>query len=68
MTTAAEIKRWTRPLAARRDDIVLRGRSLWLLPINHMPVRVWSAQKTKHWQVEDLWQPTPFPIELGASD
>jgi hypothetical protein len=74
MTTAAEIKSWTCSLTKGRQDVVLRGRSLWLLPINHvcrsiffegssdrtdprarwsfklpftplgLPVRVWSAQ------------------------
>ncbi|WP_137150452.1 hypothetical protein [Devosia sp. FKR38] len=36
MTTAAEVKKWTRALTSSRDDIVLRGRDLFLVPIRHV--------------------------------
>ena len=28
----------------------------------------WELQRIRLWEVEDLWEPTPFPIELGAGD
>lgn len=31
-------------------------------------LREWEEQKIKLWKVEDLWEPTSFPIELGAGD
>jgi hypothetical protein len=36
MTTAVEIRRWTRSITAERADVVLRGRTLFLLPIRHV--------------------------------
>lgn len=36
MTTAAEVKRWTRPLLARHPDLLLVGRDLLLRPLNHI--------------------------------
>lgn len=26
----------------------------------------WEAQTIKRWDIEDFWQPSPFPLELGA--
>jgi hypothetical protein len=28
----------------------------------------WELQRIRLWEVEHLWEPTPFPIELGAGD
>lgn len=28
----------------------------------------WERQNVKHWGIEHLWEPTPFPVELGAGD
>jgi hypothetical protein len=28
----------------------------------------WEARTVKAWHIEELWQPSPFPIELGAGD
>lgn len=28
----------------------------------------WEAQNVRAWEVEDLWQSSPFPIELGEGD
>jgi hypothetical protein len=36
MTTAVEIRRWTRSITAERADVVLRGRTLFLRPIRHV--------------------------------
>ena len=36
MTTAAEVRKWTRGLTTSRDDIVLRGRDLFVVPIRHV--------------------------------
>lgn len=29
-------------------------------------LRDWEAQTISRWGIEDLWQPSPFPFELGA--
>jgi hypothetical protein len=36
VTTAAEIRKWTRAIASSRDDVVLRGRFLFMIPIRHV--------------------------------
>jgi hypothetical protein len=36
MTTIADIKRWTRPIRAEHDDLVLEKRDLYLLPLRHI--------------------------------
>lgn len=36
MTTAAEIRKWTRAVTSSRDDIVLRGRDVIVVPIRHV--------------------------------
>ena len=36
MTTGAEIKRWMKPLLAAREDVQLRGRVLYLTPVDHI--------------------------------
>ena len=28
----------------------------------------WELQRIRLWKIEDLWECTPFPIELGAGD
>jgi hypothetical protein len=29
-------------------------------------LRRWEAQRIKAWELEDVWTPMPFPIEIGA--
>ncbi len=29
-------------------------------------LREWEIEMIKWWGIEDLWEPTPFPVELGA--
>ena len=36
MTTAVEIKRWTRPIWEARQDVVLRERTLTIAPFTHV--------------------------------
>ena len=31
-------------------------------------LRQWEEQTVKGWKLEALWEPTPFPVELGAGD
>jgi hypothetical protein len=49
MTTAAEVKRWTKPLLESHPDLVLYGRYLLLQPLHHIYRAiefVGSSQKT----------------------
>ena len=36
MTTAPEVKRWTKTILAEHDDLTLEGRDLYLRPVNHV--------------------------------
>lgn len=49
-----------RPLA----EVLLGGDTTTIAAL----LRKWEAETATGWGLEHLWQPTPFPIELGAGD
>lgn len=63
MTTAVEIRKWTRAITSNRDDVVLRGRDLFVRPIRHVIRGVafpgsWDkALPRPHWFVSITFTP-----------
>jgi hypothetical protein len=74
MTTSAEIRRWTRPLTERRKDLVLRGRSLVVLPLHHVYRSIffegsWDRTYPRpRWSFAPVFCPPGLPVRTWSAE